>query len=743
MTKTRGRYWFIGAISLFAVILIMPLMMTAFAQSGAAPDIISPVVVTTNPSTPFTFTGADQISVYDVDSPTLSVNLHLADTSFGTLTVGTAGVTVTGNGTSNVDLSGPQIAINTALNGMVFTPDVSLVGGDETTLAISASDGVNPALGSVAIGINPITFNQAPSITYPAPFVTTAVDTPITFANINSNALIISDPDAGTNEIQLNISALNIGDPSNAGSITLATTTNLTVIDPPPHSSIQINGALDDINAALDGLTYLPPSGFEGNIYLSLTVNDLGACCFGSPLSAAQAVRIVVGSATPEATEDPMATATIIAQATQNAIDTATAMASITPTATDTATDTPTETATDTPTDTPTETPTPTITDTPTETYTPTVTDSPTDIPTVTDTPTETATPTITDTPTETYTPTITDTPTDTPTVTDTPTETPTPTVTDTATNTATATVTNTPTNTPTVTNTPTNTASATVTNTPTTTSTLTATVTNTPTITLTPTASLTALASATSTATSTGTATVTAPAATFPPPPIVPLCFDYNYIETSPIRAAMPDAIRFTVRCRPIVADRNYVNATVEEPLGPGAIGIQAVLDLGVLQAVDVFSPEGAASFDGVAVCLRGSGTMLLLYGTPRTAHIVPTFAVSVFPGYACASIPFPGTLVLVNGTVNGQGPTPIPDATSTPQAPGMILATIPECTPITNGITYLRAQPSAVSQPVAVLAAQSPVEVITLIGEWYQVRVGEQEGYIRYDLIGYRCAF
>jgi len=141
------------------------------------------------------------------------------------------------------------------------------------------------------------------------------------------------------------------------------------------------------------------------------------------------------------------------------------------------------------------------------------------------------------------------------------------------------------------------------------------------------------------------------------------------------------------------------------------------------------------------VTVCLRGNGgTLLHLFGTPRTPNRLPTYRVAAFPGFICATIPQVGTLVLVGSDV---GEADGSAATNTPFGPGFVLAAIPQCTPVTNGVVFLRSQPTQNSAQVAVLGSNTPVTLIEMVGVWYRVSVGGQEGFIRYDLVAFRCDF
>jgi len=334
------------------------------------------------------------------------------------------------------------------------------------------------------------------------------------------------------------------------------------------------------------------------------------------------------------------------------------AAATFTPTFTTTFTDMPTETFTPTftPTYTETSTFTPTYTETASATFTATETETPT--PTYTASETATHTPTYTETASATFTATETETPT--PTYTASETATHTPTYTETATATFTATETETPT--------PTYTASETATHTPTYTETAGATATFTPTLTSSSTATAvstdapteTAVIGATNTATAEAAYTPSASGTYLPPPPEMPFA-EMGMAEDSVVRSGIPDALQYAIYGRIL-----YQNGSPTTHFGAalydiGAIGVEGVQALGILQAVDIFSPVNVTYFEGGAVfCLQGEGTLIWLAArnAPRIAEIIGSYEVEEFPGFTCATLFEPGTLVLVreNPTADSQ---------------------------------------------------------------------------------------
>jgi hypothetical protein len=119
------------------------------------------------------------------------------------------------------------------------------------------------------------------------------------------------------------------------------------------------------------------------------------------------------------------------------------------------------------------------------------------------------------------------------------------------------------------------------------------------------------------------------------------PFCSAFNGVRFDNIRADVPAqaAGGGAVYCRQLT-DNN-------------AIGVQSVLDRGVILAFDVFALDGSRAvtrFNArVGICLRGSGQIVFLDATlsPRTPADLPT---SSDGGFSCAGIPNAGTVVLVS---------------------------------------------------------------------------------------------
>ncbi len=78
----------------------------------------------------------------------------------------------------------------------------------------------------------------------------------------------------------------------------------------------------------------------------------------------------------------------------------------------------------------------------------------------------------------------------------------------------------------------------------------------------------------------------------------------------------------------------------------------MSGLLELNVQQAIGIFSPGGLTYFYGGAVfCLRGAGTLIWLAAAvcPVTQRLSVAIPSRISPGFTCATLFEPGTLILV----------------------------------------------------------------------------------------------
>lgn len=116
--------------------------------------------------------------------------------------------------------------------------------------------------------------------------------------------------------------------------------------------------------------------------------------------------------------------------------------------------------------------------------------------------------------------------------------------------------------------------------------------------------------------------------------------CADFSGSTTPIVRAEFAGVVGY---CRVL-----YENGNASFALAGAQLGSQAVLDRGVIQAVDVFTGTAATSLGGAAqICLQGTGTLFFLNAaqSPRTPVILTSTSAD---GYTCGFITTAGTLAL-----------------------------------------------------------------------------------------------
>lgn len=136
------------------------------------------------------------------------------------------------------------------------------------------------------------------------------------------------------------------------------------------------------------------------------------------------------------------------------------------------------------------------------------------------------------------------------------------------------------------------------------------------------------------------------------PPPPPSPTCDTENFNQEGVVRTGIPDAIAYAINCRVLYYNGGSTTWMGKDLYSEANLGIAGLLNLGVKQAVDIFSPSGMTYFQGGGVfCLRGEGTLIWLAasGAPRHPEIIGSYTVPEFPGFTCATLFEPGTLILV----------------------------------------------------------------------------------------------
>ncbi len=153
---------------------------------------------------------------------------------------------------------------------------------------LNASTG--DAQGKGTITNDDVAANNPPVNAVPGPQATNE-NTPLVFSSSNGNAISISDVDAGGAQVRVTLTATN-------GTLTLSVVTGLTFISGDGTADVTMSfiGTISDINAALNGLSFVPTTNFNGPASLQIVTNDLGNTGSGGPLSDDDTVNITVNA---------------------------------------------------------------------------------------------------------------------------------------------------------------------------------------------------------------------------------------------------------------------------------------------------------------------------------------------------------------------------------------------------------------------------------------------------------------
>jgi hypothetical protein len=282
---------------------IANLLVPALAGYGSnqPPTVSAPSTagLTENGSLTFSSANGNAISVADAsagsnpDSLTLSV-------SHGTLTLASiSGLTFASgtNGTASFTVTGTVTSLNAALNGLIYQPTSGYTGSD--SLAVSIADSGDSLFASTSVALT-VNAPSQPTITAPANG-SLSENGSLVFSTSKGDAITVADSSAGSSADALTLSVSH-------GTLTLATTSGLTFTSGSNGSaSFTVTGTITNLNAALNGLTYKPTSGYSGSDSLSVSVTDPG-----DSLSASDGVALTVNAAVAPTITAPTTASVIV-----------------------------------------------------------------------------------------------------------------------------------------------------------------------------------------------------------------------------------------------------------------------------------------------------------------------------------------------------------------------------------------------------------------------------------------------
>lgn len=272
-----------------------------------------PSGLSVNEEATLSFTDANRIEIADVDafpiaSATGSIRLQAGN---GNLTIGSlngATVTAGGNGSGDITLTGTLAQLNAALLTLTYTGKLNYtntVTPDQITVRVlpnTASGigvgGTNELLGTIDVTVDPV--NDAPVVTAPSGPQTASSSDPLVFSAANGNQISVTDVDvkgvpangmSGTDVIRVTLDPTQgwTPAPGSYGTLKLASTSGITFIGGITYDEanghtvtstsgaggpLVIEGTIDDVNAALNGLSYTPPANIDRTIQLRVTADD-------------------------------------------------------------------------------------------------------------------------------------------------------------------------------------------------------------------------------------------------------------------------------------------------------------------------------------------------------------------------------------------------------------------------------------------------------------------------------------
>ena len=248
----------------------------------------------------FDSTHGNAITVSDPDTyPVGGMAQVTLDSTHGNLILGhTDGVTVSGDQTAHITVTGSLEAINHALDGLAYRPDLKYNGLASVT--VTTDDLGNTGIGghktdTDTISITVTGINDAPVNSLPV-IQSTDEDTTLIFSVAKGNAISITDVDAGDSPVKVQLTATK-------GTLTLSGIAGLDfsagVGDGVDDVTMTFTGSIENVNAALDGMVFTPTLNYNGPASLKIVTNDQGNTGSGGAKSDTDTLAITV-NATPD-----------------------------------------------------------------------------------------------------------------------------------------------------------------------------------------------------------------------------------------------------------------------------------------------------------------------------------------------------------------------------------------------------------------------------------------------------------
>lgn len=251
-----------------------------------APVVSAPGPFDVNEDTNLTIFGT---RIDDPDAQNGVISVTLAATS-GTITLGSTAnlASVSGNGTSNVTITGELVHINAAIFQLIYRGNLNYNGGD--TIAITVSDngfsgsgGAMPGNGSISITVLPI--NDAPTVVVPGA-QSGSEDVPLPISGISVGDVEVAAAGA---EILVTITAQQ-------GTISFTTVDPAAVVTDGGTATVTITGTLAAVNNTLATLVYQGNLNYFGTDTIEIEADDQGLAGAPGGLTTTQTIAITLAS---------------------------------------------------------------------------------------------------------------------------------------------------------------------------------------------------------------------------------------------------------------------------------------------------------------------------------------------------------------------------------------------------------------------------------------------------------------
>jgi hypothetical protein len=270
------------------------------------------IAVTVTPVNDLPLVSAGGTLNYTEDDPAsvIDAGIALSDADDATLSGATVAITANyaiGEDVLAADTSGTSITASwNAVTGIITLSGVDSLANYQTvlrsiayantsqdpstasrTISVVVNDGTgDSAAASATVSITAL--NDSPVNAVPGP-QTMAEDSTLVFSSGGGNAIAIGDLDAGANDVQVTLTAVN-------GTISLAQLTGLSFTsgDGAADATMTFTGTVAAINTALDGMSFSSSANYNGAASLTILTSDQGHVGVGGAQTDSDTVAITV-----------------------------------------------------------------------------------------------------------------------------------------------------------------------------------------------------------------------------------------------------------------------------------------------------------------------------------------------------------------------------------------------------------------------------------------------------------------